>query len=323
MSERLIDVGLAALTAPGPARPPWAAMAAGAVGVLGLAMASTSAMTRAIAAVRTLPKFNAREYGDATEPEFDNDTIKAFVDSLPAEQQEGFLDDIHRDQDPHRRRPRRGILLPRRRWDQEQKQLFAEWLAHTDCPAAGLYELQYHKEPFMNRHVEGDPRGRQVHIDVYNKDLKIDHLGDDAAPLARAMLEAYGYDAGKIVPNRMPLEKQNEQRVARVPKRPHPHARTPQQRRRSLDAPSVSLLLRRPQQFAFATAPAHYDTACATAALTARAAKGQTLPRKSPAARGQCTLSEVYGVKGGARVAMDEHGLEVAEDAYDSPSVES
>lgn len=201
--------------------------------------------------------------------------------------------------------------------------MFAEWLAHTDCPKAVLYELQYHKEPFVSREVTGVPRGRWVHIDVYNKDLKIDHLGDDAAPLARAMLEAYGYDAGKIVPNKMPLEKQGEQRVARVPKRPSPPARTPQQRRRSLDEPSVSLLLRRPQQFAFATTPAHCDTACVTAALTARAAKGHRLPRKSPAARGQCTLSEVYGVKGGARVAVDEHGLELAEDAYDSPSVES
>lgn len=58
------------------------------------------------------------------------------------------------------------------------------------------------------------------------------------------------------------------------------------------------------------------------AQVLAYAGYGNKLPRKYAGPHSQCNLSEVYAVKGGARVPIDAGGLEAVEDAYDNPSVE-
>jgi hypothetical protein len=310
---------------------PWMVAAGAVAGVVGIAAIANSAMERAVKTIHSLPRLRETDPSYTT---FDAETMSTFLDSLPEDDREAYIDP-RKKKGRHASRKDRLLdgshVLNRAEWTDEQRQQFAEWVAESGHPRANLYAKQYHHDPYMNLK---DWKSKSAEIAVFNADLKPEKIGRDAGPVARAMLNAYGYKGEELVPGQLILGK-NVDRDCSGTFPPEPKVRWTtkkgqagmrrshtSQYRRWMDQPHVHLVLM-PAENAL-NDPRFYDDAWQTATLTACAGMHpkvkHVLPRRS-GSHSKGGVSDVFVMQGHQRASLDDAGFPL-EEAYDSPSFE-
>lgn len=338
----MMDRGLMALTGtvpagfntgamePAPVKP-WMVAVGAVAGVVGMAAVVNSAMGRAVKTIESLPRLRET---DPSYTYFDPETVATFLDSLSEEERESYLDLRKRKgryQDREGRLPDGNRVLTRAEWTDEQRQQFAEWVAESGHPKANLYAKQYHHDPFMNLN---DVTSKSAEITVFNADLKPEKIGRDAGPIARAMLNAYGYKGEELVPGQLILGRNVDSDCSGTAP-PEPKMRwsaktgigrrghTPKYRR-WMDQPHVRLVLMSTEGARSLNDRRFYDDAWGTATLTACAGLHpkvkNSLPRRS-GSHSKGGVSDVFVMQGNQRASLDEAGYAL-EEAYDSPSCE-
>jgi hypothetical protein len=315
---------------------PWMVAAGAVAGVVGIAAIANSAMERAVKIVNSLPRLRETDPSYTT---FDAETMSTFLDSLPEDDRETYIDPRKKGSSSRGRYAGRenrlldgNYVLNRAEWTDEQREQFAEWVAESGHPKANLYAKQYHHDPYMNLN---DVTSKSAEIAVFNADLKPEKIGRDAGPVARAMLNAYGYKGEELVPGQLILGK-NVDRDCTGTFPPEPKMRWSTKKagmrrghtlqyRRWMDQPHVRLVL-----MSAAEGPGmfndrrFYDDAWGTATLTACAGihpkVKHVLPRRS-GSHSKGGVSDVFVMQGHQRASLDDAGFPL-EEAYDSPSFE-